>query len=317
LVKFPDSNRIDFQDYLDSHEDLKKAFGDDIWQARMHWENNGKFEGRSVKLKNIDYEKVEDFIVDKISVGSWGGPFLNMVTSLYNEENPDRLKEYVLALKMNIRNQLIDRIYVFYDMSNGWNSEIGRLLEDYKVSWIEVYGRPSFRDLFEFTNIVGDGLTWMVCNGDIVPSWDFCRVACLDDLGDRMLSITRWEFISENEMSVFSLGGRIPNILSQDSWVYQTPLKYPEELRKVKMGTMLCDSNLNYLFKKHNLPIYNPCLDLRTFHIHFQNARSYSPGDMSNKLFPYTWKGCEDFVEETRYEPDAPCVEACRLEDIK
>lgn len=315
VIKFPNSNRIDFQDYLDYNPDLKKAFGDDIIRAKYHWEGHGKYEGRSIKLKDVDYEKVEDFIRDEIACGSYGGQCFNMITSLYNETNPERLKEYILTLRLNIAHQYINRIYVFYDMSTGWNSEICDLCEKWNVSLIEYYGRPSFRELFEFSNIVGsEGEKWIVCNGDIVPSLDFGYFLTRDFAG-KMISLTRWEFISEDEMSVFNFGGRIPNILSQDTWVYETPLKYPKELKDVRMGTMLCDSNLNYLFKLHNLPIYNPCLDLRTFHIHFQNARSYSSGDMSNKLFEHHWTGYEDF-ELIRYEPTAPCVEPCRLEDI-
>jgi hypothetical protein len=316
MIKYPDIDRIDFEDYLRSNPDFAKAFGSDQVRARKHWHSNGRFEGRNFRLKDVDYERVEKFVLDDIRCGSYSGPDFNMITSLYNEEDPQRLQEYALTLKLNIRHQLINRIYVFYDMSNGWNSELGSLFDNHKVSLIEYYGRPSFRELFEFSNIVGyEGCNWIVCNGDIVPSWDFCRLAIHERLAGKMMSVTRWNLMSEDKLSIFSLGGKIPNILSQDTWVYQTPLKYPEELKDVRMGEMLCDSNLNYFFKVYNLPIFNPCLDLRTFHIHFQNCRSYSPGDQSKKLFPHSWAGHEDF-ELIRHDPHAPSVEVCRLEDI-
>jgi hypothetical protein len=293
-------------------------FGNNIGRAKAHWQSTGRFEGRNFKLKNVDYDKVERFIGDDILWGHEGERF-NIITSLYNESDSKRFKEYVLALKMNQRNTLINRIYVFYDIRKGgskwynflksWTSDA-----DGKISVIECYGRPSFADMFSFSNMVGTG-KWIVCNGDIVVSSDFAKLMDID-LKGKLLSITRWELISEDDMSIFHLAGRMPNILSQDCWVYEAPLNFPIDLEKVKMGEMLCDSNLNYLFKLNKLPIYNPCLDLRTFHIHFQNARSYSSGDTSNKLFEHSWTGYEDF-ELIRYDSTAPCVEACRLEDIR
>jgi hypothetical protein len=251
-----------------------------------------------------------------------------MITSLYNEKNSDRLKEYLLALNLNIFNQLINRIYVFYDYSNGCNYEIEKLMSHEKVSVIEYNGRPSFRELFEFSNIIGSG-KWIVCNGDIVPSLDFGKLLTREwpkkNGNNIILSITRWEFVSEDDISIFHLGGRMPNVLSQDTWVYEAPLNYPSELNQVRMGEMLCDSNLNYLFKLHNLSIYNPCLDLRTFHIHFQNARSYVSSDTSKKMFNFSWAGHEGetwkdtiqrIINLMETEPTAPCVEACRLESI-
>jgi hypothetical protein len=136
------------------------------------------------------------------------------------------------------------------------------------------------------------------------------------DLKGKLLSLTRWEFVSEDDIGIFSLAGVVPNILSQDAWVYEAPFDYPSELKDVQLGTMLCDSNLSYFFKLNKFPIYNPCLDLRMFHIHFQNCRSYNMGDMSNRKFPYKWTGYHDF-ELIKDDPRAPCVEACRLEDIK
>jgi len=318
IIKYPHIDRLDFEDYLNCNPDLKDAFDGDIERAKRHWQERGRFEGRSWKINNVDYEKVKKYIKDNVKCDNISARF-NMITSLYNERNAERLQEYILTLKMNISNSLINRIYVFYDYSNGWNSEIMKLLCHENVSVIEYNGRPSFRDIFEFSNIIGQG-KWIVCNGDIVPSLDFQRLPVewpKKNGNNSLLSITRWEFISEDEMSIFNLGGKIPNILSQDTWVYESPLNYPSELNQVKIGEMLCDSNLNYLFKLHNLPIYNPCLDLRTFHIHFQNARSYKSGDMSNKLFKHSWTGYEDFFELIRQDKTAPCVEACRLEDIK
>jgi hypothetical protein len=305
-IKLPNPDRIDFEDYLESYEDLKEAFGDNVQRAQQHWISIGHKEGRHIKLKDIDYDKLIKYVKD-IHIPKESTNTFNLITSMYNEKDEKRHLEYAYALQLNLLNPLIENIYVYYDISDGDFNFFKKFNIDTKykskLSIIKCYCRPSYATLFNFSNITSKG-KWIISNGDIVFTGDLNKIP---KLNDSILAVTRWEFISENELSIFNFQDG-PNVYSQDTWIYETPIKYPDITYKIRLGQILCDSNIIECFKEFRTPLYNPCKDFKTLHLHLQNKRTQNYTNVNDSEFKYFDKN---------WPHSWPKVNPCNLKDIR
>jgi hypothetical protein len=288
MIKYPEPTRVDFKDYLNSYPDLQQAFGNDTSKARQHWINNGRFEGRHIRLQNIDYKKIEQHVTG-IYHNHYNDLSVNILTSLYVDKNPLRAEEYKLALQLNLKNPHVNHVHVLWDNCGG---EIEHYIPPHEKLTVTSHGgRPSFKTLFEYCNSQETHALWCVCNGDIVVTDDIHKLQSIN-MNNNLLALTRWEFISETDISVFHEHER-PNKYSQDTWCFKSPILVPSELELIYMGQVACDSKLSDVYKHYQHGIYNPCVDIKTLHMHMQNSRTQTY-DVAN----------------------AGYVEHCRLENI-
>jgi hypothetical protein len=177
--------------------------------------------------------------------------------------------EYKLALELNLKNKCIKHIYVIWDDSTG-------NYQDYfpqhdKVTVINYNNRPSFQYMFNLCNEILNQELCCLCNGDIVLTGDISKLKSLN-MRDKLLSLTRWEFVSEKDIEIFNYNGE-PNIYSQDTWIFKTPVTVPGELELIQIGTVNCDCKLTKIYKHYQFDMYNPCMDIKTLHLHLQNTR--------------------------------------------
>lgn len=288
MIKYPEHSRIDFEDYLKSYPDLQQAFGSDVNKAKQHWITNGRFEGRHIRLQDIDYKKIEQHVTETYH-NHCNDLSVNILTSLYLDKNPQRAEEYKLALRLNLKNSHVGHIHVLWDSNNG---DIEHFVEPHeKLTVIPFNGRPSFKTLFDYCNTQELHALWCVCNGDIVITDDIHKLQSIN-MNNNLLALTRWEFVSETDISIFHEHER-PNKYSQDTWCFKTPVLVPSELELIKMGKVACDSHLSNVYKHYQQFIYNPCMDIKTLHIHLQNSRT-----------------------QTYNVANAGYVECCSLQDI-
>lgn len=293
-IKYPDVNRIDFKNYLESYTDLKQAFGNDIASARMHWLNNGKFEGRNIKILNINYRIVEKYLNENLPVVESHNP-INMITSLYHDNNTHRMEEYILALKVNILNKSIKHIFIFWEKDHDIPDSIAPYLADEKVTTIKHSGRPSFYTLFKLARDIETTGIWVINNGDIVHTSDINKIKNIN-LDHKLLAITRWDMISEDVITIYNAFGK-PNTMSQDCWVFNNTLPILSECNHIHLGEIACDPRISKIYKKI-ITVENPCYDLKTIHLHFQNARSQNY-DVSN-ILEHEFNGEWSRVDVTR-----------------
>lgn len=269
MIKYPDVSRVDFEDYLKSYPDLQEAFGQNISMARWHWINNGRFEGRHIRLKDIDYKEIKQHVT-KTYHKHHNDLSVNILTSLYNDKNPERAEEYRLALQLNLENPHVNHVHVLWDNCNG---EIEHFTSPHEKLTVEMHdGRPSFQTLFEHCNAQETHKLWCVCNGDIVLTDDIHKLQSIN-MNNKLLALTRWEFVSETDISVFHEHEQ-PNKYSQDTWCFKSPVLVPSELELIHMGEVACDSKLSDVYKHYQHSIHNPCVDIKTLHMHMQNSRT-------------------------------------------
>lgn len=289
-IKYPDINRIDFLDYLNSYTDLQQAFGTSVDKARSHWLESGRFEGRNIKINNVDYNLVEIYIKKNYTNFNNILQKVNLITSLYNEPDPIRRREYICTLKLNIQNPLIEKIYIYYDLSTDENDELAAVMKHSKVEVKFYYGRPSFAEMINFSNTKPDD-TWVISNADIIHTPTLSKIFDID-LAGKVLALTRWDFVSEETITPYHAFNKI-NTISQDAWVYNTPFDFPASFSKIELGTIACDCHVSQQLKITGVETYNPCMDIQTLHLHLRNSRTQDYGNSATKIlndkFNGTW----------------------------
>lgn len=294
-------SKIDFNDYLNHYVDLKKEFGNNVEKAKQHWINHGKYEGRLVKI-NFDYNKIEKFITNiTLKSNSYfsnilinknekclGIKDIFLVTTLYNETNIVRKKELMLALNHNINNKMITKIILFYDTSKG--KDISTLLYLSSIDKILIQftkERPFFKKMMEFSNnfslnycknniISQRKALFIISNTDIIFDETLAKIYSIN-MSNKILALTRWDFVAENKIGIRVANNKIMTT-SQDTWIFESPLDLRSlnpEFDQIQLGTWECDGAINYFVKNSNINIFNPCLDIKTLHIHFSNVRNY------------------------------------------
>ena len=110
---FTNIDRIDFYDYKNHYKDLQNL---SIEQSKNHYNIYGKYESRIIKFLDFDYNIFKKTINEYVTLYNSTIKF-TIITTLYNEVNEIRLKEYLICLKHHQKNNFIEKIVIFFDNS--------------------------------------------------------------------------------------------------------------------------------------------------------------------------------------------------------
>ena len=81
-----------------------------------HYNKHGKHESRIIKFLDFDYDVFKNTI-NHYLIHYKSSMKFTLITTLYNESNKTRLKEYIICLKHHQKNQFIEKIVVFLRQS--------------------------------------------------------------------------------------------------------------------------------------------------------------------------------------------------------
>lgn len=264
-------NRIDFHDYKNHYKDLQHL---SIKQLKKHYDQYGKYESRIVKFLDFNYEIFRNTINNYLTYYNSSIKF-TLITTLYNEVNESRLKEYIICLEHHQKNQFIEKIVVFYDNFKGKNEILLKCFNNIdKVELVECMGRPYFIDLFNYSNQYRDKKNIIICNADIIFDHTPYKLEHMD-MKDKLYALTRWDYIDGFIASPRLQKHKIMDS-SKDTWIFQTPfnlnkVKNNDKFREIQIGTWNCDGALNYFFEDC---LIHECLKIKSFHVHFCNGRT-------------------------------------------
>ena len=193
-----------------------------------------------------------------------------LLVGFYNVNSSHRESELIFSLKENVKNDHISRIVVFNE-TKGKYSKIPCPVESDKITYIDVSegGRMTYKDYFEYANENLSGQRCILANADIVITEDIDKIEsrCLKSI---MVCLTRWDQGGKG----LQMGGD-----SQDTWIFDTPLKqeFVDEM-DYTFGVLFSDNVLSYLAHKHGYIPWNPSKDIRTKHVHSSQYRPIQPG---------------------------------------
>jgi len=177
------------------------------------------------------------------------------------------------ALRNNLANPRVRDIHVMTEGSIDWMVRaVGT--EASRLHLHRAAVRPTFAMLFDLANILlanGSG-TVALMNGDIsiATAADAERMQeAFDSLADVVepvvLALSRHETEGGSPQIDLYDGSGLPNFLSADCWVFQTPIKVTRELFYAP-GQMNCDMFLAHDLISSGYRLFNPCLDIVLMH---------------------------------------------------
>jgi len=197
----------------------------------------------------------------------------HLVTSYYSSTNSKRQDELNLCLTKNLNNNCIEKIYLLNDTVYEL-SFLPELKKNKKIVQIVVddenKNRLGFDYAIKFINENLGGKKCILANSDIY----------FDD--------TLIKFRNHNLHNVFCALSRYDNnilhdacdvnkcSISQDSWIFVSPLRLNINKCNFKFGHPGCDNRIAYLAMKAKYKVINPSKTIKTHHVHRSRFRTYN-----------------------------------------
>lgn len=194
-----------------------------------------------------------------------------LIQQYYVPPQSKRAKEIKQCLDKNLENPLIDKIILL-------NEKQLDLPKNPKLEQVVIGHRMKYSDVFEYIQTLPDVLV-AFANSDIYLTDTFRNLWSVN-LKDVFVSLLRYEPNGE-------LYGPRPD--SQDTWVLRADSvkqrKWDLSSLDFIFGKAGCDNAINVELLKNKFLVVNPCLTLKTMHLHSSDIRSYNPLDCIEKPF--------------------------------
>jgi hypothetical protein len=193
---------------------------------------------------------------------------LNLWTSYYDCKDETHQKEILRAIELNCENPKIDKIYLL--------CELDYPIKHSKVKCVKVESQPTYKTFIDYFQTFFDDDYNIIINSDIVLDYDTTDLFKTIPEGT-VYALSRYEVddntyyepIESWKTSLFYY----PHY-SQDTWgFYKTSLDTSKF--NIFMGAAGCDNIITYLLDSQSISLINPCLSIKTYHIHSSTVRNY------------------------------------------
>lgn len=201
------------------------------------------------------------------------------MTTLFHMSGPfaeARQKEFRFCIEKNLVNPNVDRFLVIWEKSSEMPYPDSRysFLDNLKVTIFPHDRRPTYDDFMALA--VDQNLTGPVgiINTDIF--FDESLSLAENIPADTIYSISRYNWDPDNESATSLQGdGRSG---SSDTWIWRAPLKTFKA--DIILGVIGCDSYFVQRALGASLKVLNPCLSVRSYHLHKVGIRNDSPSGL-------------------------------------
>ena len=200
-----------------------------------------------------------------------------ILTSDYHiSENSERQKEYDFCINKNIENPDIKKIIYFIT-----DQEPKHLHK--KIEYVKVDTRPTYKTFFTYMNEKYPNETIILSNLDIFFDETINLIKNID-FNKKVLALTRYEYTNNNWIL---FNERNCARVSQDTWVFKTPLNIDNVYCDFTLGIPGCDNRIAYELVKNEYNVINNCLTIKTYHKHDSNHRTYKINKVTAVPGPY------------------------------
>lgn len=182
-----------------------------------------------------------------------------LFTSYFEQQYGDRQRELRKVMELNIACDSIDVIY-----------NLGKYWDNPKVVNVEGYDRPTYTEFISFMQTV-EADWYILSNSDIYFTSEIEDIKSLH-MDGKVLCLSRWDVLHNGNAKLFDYEW------TQDTWIWKGA---PKTLKNVDftMGLPACDNRMAYEIAQIGLIPINPSKDIRTYHLHLTNKRSYKERD--------------------------------------
>jgi hypothetical protein len=206
-----------------------------------------------------------------------------LITTFYIPNSQVREKEINKCLQKNCQNPHIEKIYLLNDRTYDLPLDPEFTI---KVEQVVINPDPSYKLRFDDAiKFINSNLQEKICilsNSDIYFDKTLGKINN-QTISNNVYALLRYDECEEKDdvHSLYSKDGQ-PRADSQDCWIFKTPLKVNPKLLNFEFGTLGCDNVFANIIYNSGIYISNPCLEIKSIHVHCSNFRTY---DESTRLF--------------------------------
>ena len=223
---------------------------------------------RSYNRKDNNIDRTLQYMNKK-----YGKSNFELVINLYKDPSPERTKEILDCLRLNLQNKYITKVHIFLENYEDF-PEFDKLRNDYRLPIDKIIvnntiRRMSYKKIFAYTNKNIVNTQCIVANNDILFNEDLSKIRGLRPRD--IISLTRHEqdgeLLQNRHRDAFC---------SHDAWIFKSPMLDDFELLPddVIIGTFYCDVILDYcIYKSKQYQAWNPCNDIIIKHCHKTTER--------------------------------------------
>lgn len=179
----------------------------------------------------------------------------------YRSKNIERNLEMDYCLDKNLINTEVDNILLLSE------NDLPNIPNNLKIISLIKKGRAKYSDFIEFYN-QSDFELLIIMNSDIFIMEEDLKLIKENIDKDTAYVLSRWDIEKEGSVKHHDNWG------SQDTWVIHKkakPGKY-----NVELGKPGCDNKIAYLLKKAGYNLKNPSKEIKTYHYHNSDYRTYN-----------------------------------------
>ena len=199
---------------------------------------------------------------------------MNLLINYFKSSEKTRDKEYIFCLEENIKNEHIEKIFLFLE-----KEEHAPHIESGKIEKIFVASRPTFQTLIDYANNNLSGQVCILANSDIFfdETLGLAEDASLDK---NFISLSRWDVKHDYTIEYYDKDDRG---WTQDAWIFKTPC--PIKGADFVFGIFGQDNRIMKLAYDADLDVINPSQVIIVKHYHISDFTGDSDShDESKRL---------------------------------
>ncbi|REJ84536.1 MAG: hypothetical protein DWQ39_02740 [Bacteroidetes bacterium] len=190
-----------------------------------------------------------------------------------------RKAEILTCLHENLKCEQIERIFLYSE--HDFSDKVLSLHEmgSGKLSLIRFSNRPTYRSIIESINSNKPAKfdISIIANADIFFQDTYLNMIKDVNFDSRALALSRWDLKSADISGADHNAKHFSYEYSQDTWIFKG--KIPAMDCDFPFGIPACDNRMAYEMKRHFTRVDNPSIQIKTFHLHLSNERTYSQAD--------------------------------------
>ena len=208
-------------------------------------------------------------------------PKITLFGNYYDHQDQARTDELRYVLGRNLSNEFINHVVLIrQNITDQFNHP--------KISWVDLdcntnkHNRPTFRNYFDIVSQFKTDIA-VIANSDIF----FDRtLGLLRTTADTVLALSRYN------LQAYGIRPNLPDYdpekpgdcpispRGQDTWIFLGGMRFPIKNCSFSMGVYCCDWRIAYEIRNAGYHIYNPCLDIKTYHLHRHHKQTKNHGGM-------------------------------------
>lgn len=195
---------------------------------------------------------------------------IHLFVPFYQSANAVRQQELLSCLQKNLKNDLIDRIFIVPE------DPFQEIESHDKITVVQppVKRRQTFLHMFSCMNdVVDDSCVSIVSNADIYFEEDSLRLLVQNQKAFRekkkCFALSRYDYQKDGTLKPFLVPG------SQDVWIFFGPITLPS-FCDFCLGIPHCDHRIAAELHKAGYIVYNPSKTLKVIHLHLSAQRTYT-----------------------------------------